>query len=92
MVPPQLIGPKLLTALHNVVGFPLSDAVGMASPLVLRDLAAGGGPALDVLLSSGGDRNGGFNLCSSLIGTRTDGVDIAERMALDAIDFLKRGR
>ena len=43
---PQIIGPKLLTALDNMLGLPGSWAVGMASPRVVADLAAGGGPAL----------------------------------------------
>jgi hypothetical protein len=33
-VPNQFIGPKLLTALHNVVGLPVHEQAGMLSPLV----------------------------------------------------------
>jgi len=40
---PHLIGPKLLTALGNIVWFPLIDGAGAFSPLVLRDIVAGGG-------------------------------------------------
>ncbi|MEQ8665969.1 MAG: hypothetical protein RIC16_09600 [Rhodospirillales bacterium] len=40
-VPPQIIGPKLLGGLHNIVGFPLIESVGMLSPPVLADIAAG---------------------------------------------------
>ncbi|MDH3858826.1 MAG: hypothetical protein OEV07_12600, partial [Gammaproteobacteria bacterium] len=33
---PQFIGPKLLTALHNIGHFPVMEAAGMLSPLVMR--------------------------------------------------------
>jgi hypothetical protein len=91
-VPPQFVGPKLLTALHNVVGFPLSHTVGMASPLVLRDLAAGGGPAWEMLLAAHDNHGGGdlaaLNLCASLLGSTVDGVEITERLMTDAIAYL----
>jgi len=37
-IPPQFIGPKLLTALHNVVQCPVHESAGMFSPLVTEDL------------------------------------------------------
>mgnify|MGYP001492830042 CR=1 FL=1 len=37
-VPNQIVGTKLLTAIHNIIGFPLMEQVGMASPLVLENL------------------------------------------------------
>ncbi|MDF1749874.1 MAG: hypothetical protein P1V34_13465 [Alphaproteobacteria bacterium] len=45
----QMVGPKLLTALGNIVRFGRLNTVGALSPLVLKDIAAGGGPALDAL-------------------------------------------
>lgn len=74
--PPQLVGPKLLTALNNVVQFPLIDCVGMASPLVLADVARGGGDAWDTLRQAHDNDIAGLNLCMSLVGTRVDGVNI----------------
>jgi hypothetical protein len=71
---PQLLGPKLLTALHNVVGFSVIDSVGMASPLVLADLAAGKGPALTRLKSASQQSIGAVNLCTSYRGQTIDGV------------------
>ena len=47
-MPPQFIGPKLLTALHNIVGCPVMEQAGMLSPLVIRDLLAGFGAAVDL--------------------------------------------
>jgi len=47
-VPPQFIGPKLLGALHNLVDLPVMETAGMLSPLVIKDLIAGGGAALNL--------------------------------------------
>ena len=45
-MPPQFIGPKLLTALHNVVQLPVHECAGMLSPAVVADLLVADGPAL----------------------------------------------
>lgn len=87
-VPPQFVGPKLLTALHNVVQFPLTDAVGMTSPLVLRDLAQGDGLAWRRLQSLHGPELAALNLCSSMWETNTDDVTLSRRMISDVVDGL----
>ena len=79
-VPPQIVGPKLLSALHNMVGFDLIAEVGMLSPLCLRDVANGGGPALDLLHEQQTAPLRAANLCSSLVGSETDGVDITSEL------------
>jgi hypothetical protein len=78
---PQLIGPKLLTALDNMIALDATWAVGMASPLVLRDLAAGGGPALARLRAQTPQRPAALNLSASYAGRTADGV------GLDAATF-----
>ena len=65
-MPPQFIGPKLLTALHNVACFPVMERAGMLSPLVMRDILAGGGRALDLLRQKSTETLAGANLSSSL--------------------------
>lgn len=75
-VPAQLVGPKLLTALHNVVRFPLIDSVGMASPRVLADLAKGGGQAWDMLENAHTGKLAALNLSTSLLGETTDGIQV----------------
>jgi len=65
-MPPQFIGPKLLTALHNIASFPVIERAGMFSPLVMRDILAGGGAALDLLLRRSAELPAGANLSSSL--------------------------
>jgi len=73
---PQIVGTKLLTAFHNLVGFALVDDVGMLSPLVLRDVAAGGGAALERLCAETPGRIRAANLCASLVGRTVDGVAV----------------
>lgn len=87
-VPNQIVGPKLLTALHNIVGFELIDAVGMLSPLVVRDVAAGGGPAVERLRAAVPGPLGAANLCASLAGGTRDGVDLTDDVMQAACDRL----
>ena len=65
--PPQFIGPKFLTALHNIMKLPLIETLGMTSPLVLRDLARGGGQALDLQRAEQPRPLAAVNLCASLV-------------------------
>ncbi len=45
---PQLVGPKLLTALHNISAFTVCESADVMSPPVLADVIAGGGAALSL--------------------------------------------
>ncbi len=65
-ISPQFIGPKLLTALHNVVQCPVLETAAMLSPPVIRDLLDGGGEALDRLLSKSRLPPAAANLSASL--------------------------
>lgn len=65
---PQLVGPKLLTALHNLIGCPVAERAAMLSPLVAADLLTGGGPALDLFRERSVATPAAFNLCASLVG------------------------
>lgn len=87
-VPPQLVGPKLLTALNNVVGFPLNNCVGMASPLVIRDLAENGGPAWEMMQAAHGDDLAAINLSTSLLHSTTDGVAVTRALLEKAVGSL----
>ncbi len=87
-VPPQLVGPKLLTALNNVVGFPLNGGVGMASPRVIDDLANGGGAAWELMLAAHGDDLAALNLSTSLLETTTDGIEVTEALLEKAVGNL----
>lgn len=65
-VPPQFIGPKLLTALHNIAICPVMETAGMLSPAVIRDLLAGEGEALELFRRKSPVAPAGANLSSSL--------------------------
>ena len=71
-MPPQFIGPKLLTALHNIVQCPVMQSAAMLSPLVMRDRIAGEGEALRLFLQESAVVPAGANLSSSL--TRSEGL------------------
>ncbi len=73
---PQLLGPKFLTALDNMMGLPATPAVNMASPLVLADLAEGGGPALDAFRAATPVAPAALNLCQSYAGSEADAVAV----------------
>lgn len=84
-MPPQFIGPKLLTALHNVTQLPVMESAGMLSPLVIRDIVEGGGDALRLFLQNSSSPVAGVNLCIS--SREKDDVSCAEMEKL--IDILQ---
>jgi len=65
-MPPQFIGPKLLTALHNIALCPVMENAGMLSPLVMRDLMNGEGQALELFRKKSPTPIDGANLSGSL--------------------------
>ena len=65
-MPPQYIGPKLLTAIHNIALCPVMETAGMLSPMVMRDCLAGGGDALQLFRQKSTLAPAGANLSSSL--------------------------
>lgn len=66
-IAPQMVGPKLLSALHSLYDFDLLPQVGAISPEVARDIRSGGGPALSLLQEKTGAALQAVNLCASLI-------------------------
>lgn len=64
-MPPQFIGPKLLTAIHNIAGLPVLETAGMFSPLVIKDMLNGQGEALKLFQEKSDTAVAGANLCSS---------------------------
>jgi hypothetical protein len=64
-MPPQFIGPKLLTALHNITILPVMESAGMFSPVVIKDMVKGEGLALDLFQSHSQEQVAGANLCIS---------------------------
>lgn len=70
-VPPQFIGPKLLTALHNVIQCPVMESAGMLSPTVVLSLLSDGvaTAALDLMRQRSKVPLAAANLCSSMVAT-----------------------
>lgn len=88
--PPHIVGSKLLTALHNIVDFQLVHSVAMASPLIVNDLNLGSSAAIDLLSEMTSGPICAASLCASLVGGRTDGVDLKTPLITTAIDLLMR--
>ncbi|NOR52157.1 MAG: hypothetical protein GQ470_06005 [Gammaproteobacteria bacterium] len=64
-MPPQFIGPKLLTALHNVAVLPVMESAGMLSPMVIKDIVRGEGAALNRFIKHSPEPIAAANLCLS---------------------------
>ncbi|MEE4280054.1 MAG: hypothetical protein V2I82_16430 [Halieaceae bacterium] len=72
-VVPQFLGPKLLTAWHNIAPFAVEARVGMLAPLPMAELlrAQGGDtPALRALVAGHEEPLCALNLCASFEGRR----------------------
>ncbi len=77
-VVPQFVGPKLLTALHNVAGLHVLEEAGMLSPLVAQDIARGEGPALRRFVQKSPVPPAALNLCGSLSSTANGSAEAME--------------
>lgn len=82
-VVPQLIGPKLLTALHSACQLPVWEQAGVFSPAVIADLMRGGGAALQLLLKRGAPP-AAANLCQSSVARGELQADTLSRLIQDA--------
>lgn len=68
--PPQFIGPKLLTALHNIALCPVLENAGMLSPLLIKNVLNGSGNALDLFNKKSPAPISAANLCYSSLQKR----------------------
>ncbi|EED32093.1 hypothetical protein NOR53_3241 [gamma proteobacterium NOR5-3] len=78
-VVPQFIGPKLLTAWHNIVAFSVEERVGMLSPLAMAELLGSGDRALQMLRDGHGAPLCALNLSASYENRESDRVTHDER-------------
>jgi hypothetical protein len=79
-VPPQFIGPKLLTALHNIAYCPVLETAGMLSPLVIRDILKGNGKALELFKRESPAKLYAANLGASVV--MKEGIGEKEMLTL----------
>jgi hypothetical protein len=67
-IAPQMVGPKLLKALHNLAQFDLEPDAGAMSPLLLKAIREVDTEVIHFFLERSGQVPKSFNLCASLIG------------------------
>ena len=98
-IAPQMMGPKLLTNLHNLADFELMPSVGALSPEVILDLAGheestgknlqgARQGALQALLAKQTEPMLAANLCTSLLGELSADAQEQEDLMLAAIAAL----
>jgi hypothetical protein len=85
---PQFLGPKFLTAIHNIVQCPVVESAGMLSPLVIKDLLNGSGPFLNLFRKHALQPIAAANLCGSLA---VNG-EMSNQEVSDVIDILLSGK
>lgn len=87
-MPPQYLGPKLLTALHNIVQLPVLESAGMLSPAVCRDILQGEGAALELFRRDPAAPVAAANLCVS----SCERGEVSEGDMARVVDVLLAGR
>ena len=80
-IAPQMVGPKLLSALHSLYDFSLLPQVGAISQEVAADIQSGQGPALNLLLEKTSVPLQAVNLCASLM-TEADASNVIAGLTL----------
>ncbi len=81
----QFIGPKLLTALHNLVQLPVIENAGVLSPSVIANLNRGGGEFLDAFCRRLQRIPASLNLCASSIRSG----ELSDQSMVDVIELLE---
>jgi len=71
-IAPQMVGPKLIKALHSLAGFRLYPEAGALSPALIHELATEPDAAVACYRQSGRGVPAMVNLCASLEGQETD--------------------
>jgi fructose-specific component phosphotransferase system IIB-like protein len=90
-VVPQFIGPKFLTAQHNLIELNVLESAGMLSPLCLADVLKGGGAALELMKGAHKGKLAAVNMSASYEGREADGVCNREQDYEQAVQILLKG-
>lgn len=80
-IAPQMIGPKLLKALHSLAPFALYPEAGALSPALRHELVTELGPAVNCYRHGRGGRPAMLNLCASLVREPADISEIEQLLA-----------
>ncbi len=86
--PNNVIGTWFLTHLYRALRFPLIDNVGLFSPPVTNDIAAGGGAIVDAYMKAFGRPLRAGNLCASIRNKKLHGVFMTDSVYDRVIDNL----
>ena len=90
---PQIVGPKFLSAIHNIVACPVVEEAGMFSPLVVQDVINDGGAGLELLKQESMTDLWAANLSASMEDKENDGVCLSADNMLNACSLLlEKGR
>ena len=66
-IAPQMVGPRLLEALHNLAHFDLESEAGAMSPLLLKAIRQSDTEVIEFFLERSSQLPKCLNLCTSLI-------------------------
>ena len=66
-IAPQMVGPKLLKALHNLAHFDLEPEAGTMSPLLLKAIRESDAEIIELFIERTGHVPNCLNLCAGLI-------------------------
>jgi hypothetical protein len=86
------LGTKMLSMFHLGMPLPLLGSVALLSPLVLADVARGGGEISRIYMDRLGTAVHAANLCASLSGQIFDGVAVSEALFDAAVERLLASR
>ncbi len=86
------VGTKFLTDFHKLCDLPLLENVGLFSPLVMRDIAAGGGPYAKAFAREFASDVAAANLCGSTADASVDGVVVDSQTYTRVVDELLADR
>ena len=86
-MPPQYIGPKLLTAIHNVAILPVMESAGMLSPAVIKGILGRECKALELFVNNSTVMIAAANLCAS----SCDKNEVSEMEIQQLIEALNGG-
>lgn len=82
------IGTEFLTNLNSQIKLDFIDQVGLFSPLVIADIAKGGGPALSGFISEFSSQINAANLCFTFNNLSVAGIEMKEALFERVIDSL----
>ncbi len=84
---PQIVGPKLLSLIHNAIECPVAEHAAAFSPAVINDLATGKQRAIESLLGESMASPLGANLCRSSIARGDVSVEEMTQAARRLLDL-----